>query len=491
MTMTSSVTSRTAHELRDAIKAGELTSEEVTRQHLDRIDVVDSKVQAFLDVWNEYALEQARDIDTRLKAGEDVGALAGVPMALKDNFCIRNGTTTCASKILGNFESPYDGTVVKKLKDAGAVILGKLNMDEFAMGSSTENSSVQPTYNPWNLECVPGGSSGGAAASVASDQVAFSLGSDTGGSIRQPAAFCGCIGMKPTYGRVSRYGLVAFASSLDQIGPFTKDAKDLALVMNVICGRDPMDATSADLAVPDYAESLRDDVSGLTIGLPKEYFTDALNDEMRQKVEQAVDVLKQQGANVVEVSLPHTDYGIAVYYIIAPAEASANLARFDGVRYGFRHPDAKTVEDLYSLSKTEGFGPEVQRRIMLGTYVLSSGYYDAYYLKAQKVRAMIRNDFDKAFEQCDLIVTPTTPTAAFKMGEKAADPLQMYLNDVYTNSANLSGVPAVSVPCGLTDDGLPAGLQLIGKPFDEPTLIRVAYTYEQHRGFEMGEPPIA
>ncbi len=490
MTMTLDLHSRTAHELRDALRAGETTAVDIAQSYLDRIAAIDGRVMAYLDVWGDYALEQAGAVDERLAKGDDPGPLAGIPIALKDNFCTTHGTTGCASRILRNFESPYEATVVTRLKDAGAVLLGKLNMDEFAMGSSTENSSLHPTYNPWNLECVPGGSSGGAAASIAADEAAIALGSDTGGSIRQPAAFCGCVGMKPTYGRVSRYGLVAFASSLDQIGPFTKDVEDLALVMNAICGRDPLDATSADLPVPDYSQSLGQEVSDITIGLPKEFYTDALNEEMRAKLETAVEVLKQQGAKVVDVSLPHTDYGIAVYYIIAPAEASANLARFDGVRYGFRHPDVRTVEDLYTLTKSEGFGKEVQRRIMLGTYVLSSGYYDAYYLKAQKVRALIRRDFDRAFEQCDVIITPTTPTAAFKLDEKTDDPLQMYLNDVYTNSANLAGVPGVSIPCGLTAAGLPAGMQIIGKPFGEETIIRVAHAYEQNRGFDPGKPPL-
>ena len=490
MTMTLDLHSRTAHELCDALRSGETTAVEITQGYLDRIAAVDDRVRAYLNVWEEHALEEAAAIDERLAKGEDPGSLAGIPIALKDNFCTIQGTTGCGSRILRDFESPYDGTVVSRLKEAGAVLLGKLNMDEFAMGSSTENSSVHPTHNPWDLERVPGGSSGGAAASVAADEAPIALGSDTGGSIRQPAAFCGCIGMKPTYGRVSRYGLVAFASSLDQIGPFTKDVEDLALIMNVICGHDPMDATSADIPVPDYSESLRQDVSDITIGLPKEFYTDALNDEMRTKVDAAVDVLKQQGASLIDVSLPHTDYGIAVYYIIAPAEASANLARFDGVRYGFRHPGAKNVEDLYRLSKTEGFGREVKRRIMLGTYVLSSGYYDAYYLKAQKVRALIRQDFHRAFQKCDVIITPTTPTAAFKLNEKLDDPLQMYLNDVYTNSANLAGVPGVSIPCGLTQAGLPAGMQIIGKPFDEETIIRIAHAYEQHRGFDPGKPPL-
>jgi aspartyl-tRNA(Asn)/glutamyl-tRNA(Gln) amidotransferase subunit A len=432
----------------------------------------------------------AADVDRRVKMGDDPGPLAGVPVGLKDNLCTSYGKTTCASKILANFESPYDATVVSRLRDAGAVFLGKLNMDEFAMGSSTENSSVQKTRNPWDLERVPGGSSGGAAAGIAADLAALTIGSDTGGSIRQPAAFCGCLGMKPTYGRVSRYGLIAFASSLDQIGPFAKNAEDLAIVMNVVSGHDPLDATSAPLPAPDYTKSLKKDVAGLTIGLPREFYTDALNGAMRESIMTAVDVLKGLGAKVAEVSLPHTDYGIAVYYIIATAEASANLARFDGVRYGFRDPAAKTVEEMYRGTKTGGFGPEVKRRIMLGTYALSSGYYDAYYLKAQKVRALIRRDFDEAFAHCDVIVTPTTPTPAFRFNEKTDDPLQMYLSDIYTNSVNLAGVPGLSVPCGLIEGKWPAGMQIIGRPFSEDTLVRAAYAYEQARGFDMGRPPV-
>ncbi len=481
----------TAHEIARAVREGDVSAEGITQSFLNRIEQVDAQVRAFVDVWKEPALARAAQIDQRLKKGEDVGPLAGVPVGLKDVLCTRLGSTACCSKILKGYRSPFDATVVARLEDAGAVFLGKLNMDEFAMGSSTENSAVQTTCNPWNLDCVPGGSSGGSAAAVAADECAFALGSDTGGSIRQPAALCGCIGMKPTYGRVSRYGLVAFASSLDQIGPFAKDAEDLALILNTLCGLDSRDSTSAALEVPDFTSALRDDIGDITVGLPKEYFTDALGREMRSKVAEAVDVLKAQGAKVVEVSLPHTDYAIAVYYIICTAEASANLARFDGVRYGYRAPAPENVEALYHDTKSQGFGREVQRRIMLGTYVLSSGYYDAYYLKAQKVRSLIRRDFTEAFRECDVIVTPTSPTPAFRFGEKTADPLQMYLSDIYTISTNLAGIPGVSVPCGLTADGLPAGLQLLGKPFDEETLIRVAYSYERNRGFEMGTPPLA
>jgi aspartyl-tRNA(Asn)/glutamyl-tRNA(Gln) amidotransferase subunit A len=483
--------SQTAHDTRDALRTGSLKATDLIDAQLSHIESHDGEIQAYTEVWTDQAKERAAEIDTELAKGNDPGVLAGIPIGLKDNLCTTIGTTGCSSKILKGFRSPYDATVVQKLRNAGAVFTGKLNMDEFAMGSSTENSSVQPTRNPWNLNCVPGGSSGGAAASVAAHEAFLTLGSDTGGSIRQPAAFCGCIGLKPTYGRVSRFGVVAFASSLDQIGPFSRDVEDCATILEVISGKDPMDATSAGIPVPNYREEIKKDIAGLKIGLPKEFYTEALNDEMREKVMTAVDVLKAQGAEVVDVSLPHLDYGIAVYYIIATAEASANLARFDGVRYGFRHPDASDVKEMYTMTKSEGFGKEVQRRIMLGTYVLSSGYYDAYYLKAQKVRALIRRDFDQAFEKCDVIVTPTTPTAAFEFASKTDNPLEMYLNDIYTNTVNLAGVPGISVPCGFTQDNLPAGLQIIAKPFGEAELLRTAYAYEQNRGFEMGIPPLS
>jgi len=480
----------TAHALREAVRNGEVTAVEATQSYLDRIQAVDGKVQAYIDVWETPALQQAEKVDARLKRGEDAGPLAGVPIGVKDVFCTKQGTTTCCSKILKGYRSPFDATVVERLEAAGGIFLGKLNMDEFAMGSSTENSAVQITHNPWNLEYVPGGSSGGSAAAIAANECAIALGSDTGGSIRQPAACCGCVGLKPTYGRVSRYGLVAFASSLDQVGPFTKDMRDMAVTLNVLCGQDPRDSTSSTIPVPDFTKALRDDVSDITIGLPREYYTDALGGDVRVRVEAAIEVLRGLGAKVVEVSLPHTDYAIAVYYIICTAEASANLARFDGVRYGYRSPNATDVRDMYVNSKTEVLGAEVQRRIMLGTYVLSSGYYDAYYLKAQKVRTLIRQDFQKAFEQCDVILTPTSPTPAFKLGEKTADPLEMYLSDIYTISVNLASIPGMSMPCGLTDSGLPVGLQVLGKPFDEETVLRVGYTYEQHRDFEMGAPGI-
>lgn len=482
---------RTACEIAEAVRNKHVTAREVAQNHLDRIAETDDKLNAFVEVWHEDALRMAGEVDALIKGGEDPGPLAGVPIGLKDNLCTTIGHTTCSSKILQGFRSPYDATVVTRMRDNGGVFLGKLNMDEFAMGSSTENSALKKTRNPWDLRRVPGGSSGGVSASVAAGQVALAIGSDTGGSIRQPAAFTGCVGFKPTYGRVSRFGVVAFASSLDQIGPITRDVADTALVMSVLSGRDPSDATSADVPVPDYRGSLTADFKGVRIGLPGEYYTDALSDDMRQKTMAAVEVMRSLGAEVVDISLPHSQYGVAVYYVVATAEASANLARFDGVRYGFRHPDADSVDNLYKLSKSHGFGEEVQRRIMLGTYVLSSGYYDAYYLKAQQVRALIRRDFDRAFEQCDFIVTPTTPTPAFVLGEKIDDPLQMYLNDVYTISVNLSGVPAISVPSGLTADGLPTGLQIIGKPFAEDALFQLAHTYEHSRGFKMGHAPVA
>ncbi len=482
---------KSAREIRDAVQDGTASAAEITEAHIRRIDAIDDKVDAYTQRWNDTARAMAAKVDEKARKGEPLGPLAGVPVALKELFCTRVGKTTCASKILENFRSPYDATVVTLLEQADAVFLGKVNMDEFAMGSSTENSAIKPTRNPWNLCCVPGGSSGGSAAAVSAGECALSLGSDTGGSIRQPACLCGCVGIKPTYGRVSRYGLVAFASSLDQIGPLTRTVEDAALTLNVICGRDVMDATSADLPVPDYTKALTGDIRGLRIGLPKEYFTEALSDQMREKIEEAIDVYRAHGARIVEVSLPCSEYAIAVYYIICTAEASANLARFDGVRYGFRHPEAKTMQEMYVLSKSTAFGPEVRRRIMLGTYVLSSGYYDAYYLKAQKVRRLIKNDFDAAFEQCDVIAGPTSPTPSFEFGAKSDNPLEMYLSDIYTISVNLATLPGMSIPCGLTGSGLPVGLQLIGRPFGEETLLRAAHFYENNRGFDLGRPPVA
>lgn len=468
-----------AHALREAIQNGDATSVAVTQACLDRIDAVDDRVQAFVEVWREEALARAAAVDEMAGKGIDIGPLGGVPIGLKDVLCTRLGHTTCCSHILEGYRSPFDGTAVLGLEDAGAVFLGKLNMDEFAMGSSTENSARQTTRNPWNLECVPGGSSGGSAAAVAARECPISLGSDTGGSIRQPASLCGVMGMKPTYGRVSRWGLVAFASSLDQIGPFTRNTKDMALTLNAICGHDPRDSTSIDRPMPDLTEALGRGVEGLRIGLPTEYFAEGLSAEVRASVEAALAQLESAGASLVEVSMPHAQYAVAVYYIICTAEASANLARFDGVRYGFRAPEARSVEEMYRMSKSQGFGPEVQRRIMLGTYVLSSGYYDAYYLKAQKARRLIREDFDRAWEHCDIIATPTAPTPAFPIGAKTDDPLEMYLSDIYTISLNLAGGPGISVPCGTAGNGLPIGLQFMGQPFDEPSLIQAADAYER------------
>lgn len=482
---------KTGHEIREAVAGGAVSAREVTQCHLDRIRAVDPKLDAFTQVWETRALAMADAVDAKRARGEQLGLLAGVPVSLKEVMCTKEGQTTCASRILAGYQSPFDGTMVQRLEAADAVFLGKVNMDEFAMGSSTENSAIKTTKNPWNLACVPGGSSGGSASAVAGDLCAISMGSDTGGSIRQPAALCGCVGIKPTYGRVSRFGLVAFASSLDQIGPLTKDVRDAALCLNAICGRDPMDATSADLPVPDFTAALTGDIKGLRVGLPKEYFTEALGAEVREKVMAAIERLRALGAEPVEISLPHSEYAIATYYIICTAEASANLARFDGVRYGFRHPDAKDARDIYVMSKSAAFGPEVRRRIMLGTYVLSSGYYDAYYLKAQKVRRLIKQDFDEAFDRCDVILGPTTPSPAFRFGEKTADPLEMYLSDIYTISVNLATLPGLSLPCGLSAAGLPIGLQFIAKPFAEETLLRVAHAYEQNRGFDLGRPAIA
>ena len=458
------------------------------RSCLDQIARVDGEIRAFVSYDAADALAQADAADKVISAGADFARqpLLGVPIALKDVLAVKGQPLNCCSKILGQFRSPYDATVVEKLKAAGAIVFGRLNMDEFAMGSSTENSAFQTTRNPWDTARIPGGSSGGSAAAVAADECIASLGSDTGGSIRQPAALCGCVGMKPTYGRVSRYGLVAFASSLDQIGPFTKDVRDAATVLEVISGHDRRDATSIPSPVPAYGKALTGDIKGLRLGLPKEYMVGGLAPEVKAAVDAAVKQLESLGATVQEISLPHTDHDVAVYYIIATAEASANLARFDGVRYGARVEGADPLE-MYAATRGAGFGAEVKRRIILGTYVLSSGYYDAYYLRAQKVRTLIRQDFLKAFEQVDAIVTPTTPTPAFKLGEKAGDPLQMYLSDIFTIGCNLAGIPGLSLPCGFAPNPkpetpnakLPIGLQLLGKPFAEETILRLAHAYEQ------------
>jgi aspartyl-tRNA(Asn)/glutamyl-tRNA(Gln) amidotransferase subunit A len=475
------------HDLVEAYRAGRTTPTEATRAYLARIERHDGLLRAYLAVTREEALAQAHAAEERYRKGIPRGPLDGVPIALKDNLCALGAPTTCGSRILEGFVAPYEATVVRRLREAGAVLLGKTNLDEFAMGSSTEHSAFGPTRNPWDPERVPGGSSGGSAAAVAADLAAAALGSDTGGSVRQPAAFCGVVGLKPTYGRVSRYGLVAFASSLDQIGPLTKDVLDCALLLEAIAGPDPLDSTAVAEPPPRYAAALTGDVQGLRLGVPAEYFGPGLDPEVEAAVREAVGVLAKLGATVRDVRLPTTDYGIAVYYLIAPAEASSNLARYDGVKYGRRAAGARDVVDMVSRSRAAGFGPEVQRRIMLGTYALSAGYYDAYYGRAQRARTLVRRDFERAFEEVDLIVAPTTPNVAFRHGDKE-DPLAMYLNDVFTVGASLAGLPAVSVPCGVTAAGLPVGLQLIGPPLAESRVLRAAHAYEQAAGWLARRP---
>lgn len=464
-------------DLHTKITSKEIKPSELVSASLERIAATDEKVKAFLHVTGDEALERAKQLDD---VPADAGLLYGIPGALKDNLNSKGQPTTCASKILTGYVSAYDATAVSRLHEAGAISVGKTNMDEFAMGSSGENSAFFPTHNPWALDRVPGGSSSGSAATVAAGQVLFSLGSDTGGSIRQPAAYCGVVGLKPTYGLVSRFGLVAYASSLDQIGPFTQTVEDNAIVLQAIAGHDRYDSTSAKVDIPNYLNALTGDIRGLRIGLPQEYFGEGLDAGVREQINQAIHVLESLGATVGEVSLPHSEYAVATYYLIAPAEASSNLARFDGVRYGLR-VEGENLIDMYKNTRAAGFGAEVKRRIMLGTYALSSGYYDDFYLRAQRVRTLIKQDFDNAFQHFDVILSPTAPTTAFKFGEKSADPLTMYLNDIYTIPANLAGIPAISVPCGLSD-GLPVGLQLIGNAFDESTLLRVAHAFEQANG---------
>ncbi len=464
---------------RSAVQERTTTALALAEAHYDRIQKEDGQIGAFLTLSKERALEQADRMDRMAAEGKTLPPLGGVPVGIKDVMSTRRVRSTAGSKILENYIPPYDCTAVARLEAAGAVVLGKMNCDEFAMGSSNENSAYRPVRNPRDLSRVPGGSSGGSAAAVAADMAVATLGSDTGGSIRQPASFCGVVGLMPTYGRVSRYGLIAFASSLDHIGPLAKTVKDAAIVLRTIAGRDPMDSTSAEVPVPDYVAELDKPVRGMKIGVAKEYFGKGLDDEVRHAVEAAIDRLKGLGCEIVPVSLPHTPYAIPTYYLIATAEASANLARFDGVRYGHRAHGVKTLSEMYRRSRDQGFGAEVKRRIMLGTYALSAGYYDAYYLKAQKVRTLLTRDFDEAFRKVDAIVTPTSPTAAFRLGEKSNDPLAMYLADIYTVTADLAGIPGISVPCGETKEKLPIGLQILGKHFDEGTILRVAHAYEQ------------
>lgn len=472
-----------AHVLHDMLVNKEITSLELTQAVLARIDEVEGDVQAYLTVTRDEALAQAKAVDEKIARGEEIAFLEGIPGAIKDNICTKGVKTTCASRILQKFVPPYDATVVQKLAAQNPVVLGKTNLDEFAMGGSTENSAFHPTHNPWNTDCVPGGSSGGSAAAVAAGTAVWALGSDTGGSIRQPASFCGVVGMKPTYGRVSRYGLVAYASSLDQIGPITKDVTDCANILNIIAGRDEMDSTSIDKEVPDYTKSLVQDVKGLKIGLPKEYFVKGMDPEVEGAVKAAVKQLESLGAEVVEISLPNTDYAISTYYLIAPAEAATNLARYDGVSYGERAEDAADLVEMMTKTRSQYLGEEVKRRIMIGNYALSAGYYDAYYLKALKVRRLVKEDYDKAFKEVDVIICPAAPSVAYKIGEKIDNPLEMYLQDACTVPLNLAGLPGISVPCGYNKDKMPIGMQIIGKALDEETLIRVAYTYEQSQSY--------
>lgn len=480
--------SLTAHQLLDRLKAKSVSSEEIVDSVCGRAGSVDDKIKAYVVLEKERATGEARESDL----GKSAGRLKGIPVAIKDNICVKDELTTCASRILKGFRPPYNATVIERLRSEGAIILGKTNMDEFAFGSSCENSAYFPTLNPWDTGRIPGGSSGGSAAAVAADEAIMALGSDTGGSIRQPAALCGVVGMKPTYGTVSRYGLIAFASSLDQIGPITKDVHDAALLLSVIQGFDKEhDSTSVRPKTSDYLASLDKGVKGLRIGIPKEYFIPGIDKEVESAVKEAIVLFKSLGAEAVDISLPHTEYAVPVYYIIATAEASSNLARFDGVQYGYRCGEPKDILDMYERTRGEGFGAEAKRRIILGTYVLSSGYYEAYFLKAQKVRFLIRDDFRRAFEDhCDLILTPTSPTPAFKIGEKRDDPLSMYLSDIFTISANLAGVPAISIPCGFTKSGLPIGMQLIGGHFGEETLFKASYAYEQNTEWHKRKPKL-
>jgi aspartyl-tRNA(Asn)/glutamyl-tRNA(Gln) amidotransferase subunit A len=482
-------TATTLRSVRDRIASGATSASDVCREYLTRIEHANPRLNAFNTIVGERALARAQEIDRRRAAGDSSGPLAGVPVALKDNLCVRGVRTTASSRILDNYQPAYDATVVRRLEDAGAVIVGKTNCDEYAMGSSNENSAYGPVRNPWALDRAPGGSSGGSAVAVAADLAPLALGSDTGGSIRQPAALSGVVGLKPTYGRVSRYGLIALASSLDQIGPFARTVGDAALALGVLAGSDPADSTSVSNPVPDYTELLTGDVRGIRIGVPRTFIAEGVDAAVLRAFDTALAVLRDAGAEVIDIALPHAKYAVPVYYLVMTAEASSNLARYDGVRYGHRTRHADTLKEMYSRTRDEGFGPEVKRRIMLGTYVLSAGYYDAYYLKAQQVRTLLRRDYETAFEKVDVVAMPTSPTPAFRLGEKTSDPLQMYLADIFTVSANLTGSPALSVPCGFTDDRLPIGMQFVGKMFDEAMLLRVGDAYERAAGWWKERPP--
>lgn len=473
----------TVHELMDKLNKNEITSEDITKSYVSRINEKEDDIEAFVTVLSEDAENKAKEIDQKIEKGEITNKLAGIPIGIKDNICTKGIKTTCSSKMLEDFVSPYDATVMDKINAENLITIGKLNMDEFAMGGSTENSYFKKTKNPWNLSKVPGGSSGGSAAAVASQMVPWALGSDTGGSIRQPSAFCGVVGLKPTYGLVSRYGLVAFASSLDQIGPITKDVRDSAILLNIIAGHDEKDSTSVDMPKKDYEKALTGDIKGLKIGVPKEFFGEGINKEVKESLKQAIETYKKLGAEVEEFSLDIAKYALATYYIIACAEASSNLGRFDGIRYTYRAKNFKDLKDLYKKTRSEGFGAEVKRRIILGTYVLSSGYYDAYYKKAQQVRTLVKQEFKKAFEKYDVILTPTSPIVAFDIGTKSSNPMEMYLSDICTVPVNIAGVPAISIPCGVDSNNMPIGMQLIGNYFDEETILNAAYTYEQATNF--------
>ncbi|MBP3256185.1 MAG: Asp-tRNA(Asn)/Glu-tRNA(Gln) amidotransferase subunit GatA [Clostridia bacterium] len=483
------ITELTVHELKDKLASKELTVSEITKAYVDRINEKESEVGAFVTTYCDEAISKAKEIEEKVNSGEIKGELAGIPIGIKDNINVKGAKTTCSSKMLENFVSPYDATVTEKLNAENLINLGKLNMDEFAMGGSTEHSAFHNTQNPWNLNCVPGGSSGGSAAAVAAGMVPWALGSDTGGSIRQPASFCGVVGLKPTYGLVSRYGLVAFASSLDQIGPITKDVEDCAMLLNIITGHDEKDTTSENIEKVDYTKVLKNDVKGLRIGVPKEFYAEGINEEVKAKLEEAIAKYKELGAEVEEFSLDVAKYSLASYYIIACAEASSNLGRFDGIRYGYRTENYTNLRELFRNSRSEGFGEEVKRRIMLGTYVLSSGYYDAYYKKAQQVRTLVRSEFNKAFEKYDVIITPTSPVVAFETGSKSNNPLEMYLADICTVSVNIAGLPGISIPCGVDSNGMPVGMQIIGNRFEESTILNAAYTYEQATKFRDNYKP--